>query len=118
MHTLLIDVVGPFSHVSHKGNKYIFVMMEIVNYCWLTATPNETATTIANILVDIFLISYGFATHLLSHRGLNFVSRRLSKLLSIVPGKLLLQITSHKPMVKSNDHTEFSVTNRSFHIVS
>ena len=84
MHTVSIDVVGPISPVSAKGNRYIFVVVDnFTNHIWLFATPDETSGTTAQILLNLFL-AYGFPVRLLSDRGSNFLSALVEELLRLL----------------------------------
>ena len=95
MQTVSIDVVGPFSPISKRGNRYIFVIVDnFTNYLWLHPVPDETATTTATILLDLFL-KHGFPVQNLSDRGANFVSEIVQELLRLFRVKTLRTTAYH-----------------------
>ena len=95
MNTVSVDVVGPFSPVSKRGNRYIFVVVDnFTNFLWLYATPDETALTTAQILLDLFL-AHGFPQRLLTDRGSNFISDVVAELLRLLRVKAAMTSSYH-----------------------
>ena len=95
MHTISVDVVGPFSPVSTHGNRYIFVVVDnFTNFIWLFATPDETAATTAQILLSLFLV-HGFPERLLTDRGSNFISDVVAELLRLLRVKAIMTSSYH-----------------------
>ena len=79
-----IPVGGPFHHVgvdilklplTEAGNCYVVVFLDYLTK-WVEAfpIPNQTAETIAHLLVNEIFCRHGAPEHLLSDRGTNFLS--------------------------------------------
>ena len=78
-----ISVSGPFDRVgvdvvqflpSHRGNKYAVVFMDyLTKWPEVYATPDQTAATIANLLVREIVTRHGVPSELLSDRGQAFL---------------------------------------------
>ena len=79
-----IQVGGPFRHVgvdvlqlplTESGNKYAVVFQDyLTKWVEAFAVPNQTAETIAKLLVEEIFCRHGAPEHLLSDRGANFLS--------------------------------------------
>ena len=91
-----IPVGGPFHRVgvdvlqlplTEAGNCYVVVFQDyLTKWVEAFATPNQTAETIAHLLVNEIFCRHGAPEHLLSDRGANFLSEHMQdvcKLLSI-----------------------------------
>ena len=82
-----IPVGGPFDRVgvdvlqlpkTRQGNKYAIVFMDyLTKWPEVYATPDQTAPTIAKILVEEVISRHGVPTELLSDRGPSFLSKLL-----------------------------------------
>lgn len=72
---LSLDAVCPVTHMSHHGDKLIFVMLgKFSNFRRLTARPDKTAIATANILLGISLC-HRLATQLLLDQVANFLPK-------------------------------------------
>ena len=79
-----IEVGGPFHRVgvdvlqlplTENGNKYVVVFQDyLTKWVEAFAVPNQTAETIAKLLVEEIFCRHGAPEHLLSDRGTNFLS--------------------------------------------
>ena len=91
-----IPVGGPFHRVgvdvlqlplTEAGNRYVVIFQDyLTKWVEAFATPNQTAETIAHLLVNEIFCRHGAPEHLLSDRGANFLSELVQdvcKLLSI-----------------------------------
>ena len=83
---IAIDIVGPMSHISSEGHKYILTIIDTATR-WPEAIPlrNVTSETICTALLDIFT-RYGFPDTILSDNGTQFTSQMtnaVTKLLDI-----------------------------------
>ena len=91
-----IPVGGPFHRVgvdilqlplTESGNRYVVVFLDyLTKWAEAFAIPNQSAPTIARILVEEIFCRHGAPEHLLSDRGANFLSelmQEVCKLLSI-----------------------------------
>ena len=73
--------------LTEAGNRYVVVFQDyLTKWVEAFATPNQTAETIAHLLVNEIFCRHGAPEHLLSDRGANFLSELVQdvcKLLSI-----------------------------------
>lgn len=79
-----IPIGGPFHRmgvdvlqlpVTESGNKYVVVFADyLTKWVEAFAVPNQSAETIAHILVEEIFCRHGTPEHLLSDRGANFLS--------------------------------------------
>ena len=82
-----IEVGGPFHRVgvdvlqlplTENGNRYVVVFQDyLTKWVEAFAVPNQTAETIAKLLVVEIFCRHGAPEHLLSDRGTNFLSSLL-----------------------------------------
>ena len=89
-----IPVGGPFHMVgvdvlqlppSFSGNKYAIVFMDyFTKWPEVFATSDQTAETIARLLVEHVISRHGVPEHLLSDRGPNFLSALLGEVMKLV----------------------------------
>ncbi|CAM4530866.1 unnamed protein product [Caretta caretta] len=71
---MAMDIVGPMSHPTGRGNKYILVMVDFsTRYPEVAALSNIEAETAARALLTIFS-RVGFPKEILSDRGANFIA--------------------------------------------
>jgi hypothetical protein len=81
--TIAMDIVGPMPK-SIAGNKYILVCMDyLTKFPECFAIEDQTADTIARILVEEIICRYGAPKQLLTDRGTNFMSEVMSKVTQI-----------------------------------
>ena len=79
-----IEIGGPFHRVgvdvlqlplTENGNRYVVVFQDyLTKWVEAFAVPNQTAETIAKLLVEEIFCRHGAPEHLLSDRGTNFLS--------------------------------------------
>jgi hypothetical protein len=98
-----IDVLGPLP-VTTKGNRYLLCIVDYYTR-WPIVFPmsNQTAPTIAKLLVEQVFLVYGFPATLLSDRGSNFLSIILAAVLNVFRVKKI-STTSYHP--QTNGLTE------------
>ena len=78
-HTVAVDVLGPLPQ-ARSGKKYIVVITDyLTKYVLAVATRDQTAGTIANVLMEKFL-EYGLPEKLITDNGSNFRSRLVEEL--------------------------------------
>ena len=78
-----VDIFGPIK-MSRKGNTVILVMTDfLTRYIWSHPLPNQTAPTIAQELLEIFL-NVGFPQQLVSDSRTNFTSTILNELCQLL----------------------------------
>lgn len=66
-----IDIVGPLPETA-KGNKYILTTQDLLTkFCTAYPLPDTNSTTIANMIVNKFIYTFGSPTELLSDQGSN-----------------------------------------------
>ncbi|KZR97708.1 Uncharacterized protein APZ42_007265, partial [Daphnia magna] len=71
---IAMDVVGPIQE-SVKGYKYILVLSDYASrFVFTFPMKNQTAQTIANILVNKLILKYGAPKIVLTDQGTNFLS--------------------------------------------
>ena len=85
-----IPVSGPFHRVgvdilqlplTTKGNRYVVVFMDyITKWPEAFAIPDQTAETIAKVLVEKVICRHGIPEELLSDRGANFLSSLIQEI--------------------------------------
>ena len=105
---ILISVAGPFDQVgvyviqfpcSHWVNRYAVVFMD---YMYLTkwpevfAIPDQTAATIAKLLVEEIVSRHGVPAEILSNRGKAFLSGIMQELKGLL-GFLKSNSTAYHP---------------------
>lgn len=73
--------------MTENGNRYVVVFLDyLTKWVEAFAIPDQSATTIARILVEEIFCRHGAPEHLLSDRGANFLSdlvQEVCRLLSI-----------------------------------
>ena len=89
-----IPVAGPFDRVgvdiiqfpkSHMGNKYAIVFIDyLTKWPEVFATPDQSALTIARILVENIVSRHGVPSELLSDRGAAFLSRLVKEVCKLL----------------------------------
>lgn len=81
-----IDVIGPISPSSRKGNRYVLTLVDMATrYPDAVALKTITTVEIAEALLEMFA-RYGVPKEILSDRGSNFTSdlmREINRLMSI-----------------------------------
>ncbi|KAK8771069.1 hypothetical protein V5799_025687 [Amblyomma americanum] len=92
-----IDIVGPISPVSAKGNRYVFTLVDVATR-YPDAIPLSTIDNIqvAEGLVEMFS-HYGFPREVLSDRGSNFTSELMKEVNRLLSVRQLLT-TPYHPM--------------------
>jgi len=89
-----IPVSGPFDRVgidviqfprSTKGNQYAVVFMDyLTKWPEVFAVPNQTAATIAQLLVEEIVSHHGVPTEILSDRGKAFLSSLMKEVVKLL----------------------------------
>ena len=84
-----IPVSGPWDRVgvdvlqlprSHNGNRYLIVFIDyLTKWVEAFAAPDQTALTIARLLVEEVVTRHGVPNTLLSDRGANFLSKLMAE---------------------------------------
>lgn len=97
---------GPFDRVgvdviqfakSHHGNRYAVVFMDyLTKWPEVFATKDQTALTIARLLVENVISRHGVPTEILSDRGPSFVSRLLEQV-CLLMGIKRVNTTAYHP---------------------
>ena len=78
-HTVAVDVLGPLPQ-TRNGKKYIVVITDyLTKYVLAVPTRDQTAETIAAVLMDKFL-EYGLPEKLITDNGTNFRSKLVEEL--------------------------------------
>ena len=78
-----VDVMGPLS-LTESGNKYIVVFLDyLTKWPEAFAIPDQTAQTIARLVVEQIVCRHGCPLELLSDQGSNFTSHLVSKICKI-----------------------------------
>ncbi len=78
------DIAGPFPETS-DGNKYIIAFINyLTKYAVTVAIPDGTATTIARVFVTSLFSVFGPPTVLLSDKGANFLSPKVTKVCKLL----------------------------------
>ena len=88
-----IPVSGPFDRIgvdvvqfpkSKRGNKYAIVFDYLTKWVEVFATPDQSALTIAKLLVEEIISRHGVPRELLSDRGAAFLSKLLHEIYSLM----------------------------------
>ena len=89
-----IEVGGPFHRVgvdvlqlpsTESGNRYVVVFQDyLTKWVEAFAVPNQTAETIAKLLVEEIVCRHGAPEHLLSDRETNFLSDLVCKVCQLL----------------------------------
>ena len=75
MERMAVDILGPLPQ-SRRGNKYIMVVADhFTKWVEAFAIPNQTAETIARVLVEEVVCRFGVPLQLHSDQGTNFESQ-------------------------------------------
>ena len=92
-----IPVAGPFDCVgvdviqfppTYDGNRYAIVFMDyLTKWPEVFAAPNQTAETIAQLLIEKIVCRHGVPAKLLSDRGANFLSELLEEIYRLLGTK-------------------------------
>ena len=101
-----IPVSGPFDRVgvdviqfvkSHQGNRYAVVFVDyLTKWPEVFATKDQTALTIAHLLVEYVISRHGVPTELLSDRGPAFTSQLLKEVCDLM-GIKKINTTAYHP---------------------
>jgi hypothetical protein len=85
-HRVAVDLVGPITPVSDRGNRYILTVVDYATrYPEAVALPHIETERVAEALIDVFS-RVGFPNEVLSDRGTQFTSglmKEVSRLVSI-----------------------------------
>ncbi|XP_060601263.1 uncharacterized protein LOC132754618 [Ruditapes philippinarum] len=77
---IAVDLIGPITPVSEKGNRYILTVVDYATrYPEAVALPRSETENIAEALLDIFA-RVGFPSEILSDRGSQFTSQLMEEL--------------------------------------
>ena len=89
-----IPVAGPFDHIgvdllhfpkSASGNKYAVVFIDyLTKWPEVFATPDQSALTIAKLLVENVVCRHGVPAQLLSDRGAAFLSQLMKEVCKVL----------------------------------
>ena len=82
---IAIDILGPLDPATARGNRYVLVVVDYLTK-WSEAYPlaNQTAETVAAILVEQFICRYGIPEQLHSDQGRNFESAIFTEMCSLL----------------------------------
>jgi len=90
---------------SHQGNRYAVVFVDyLTKWPEVFATKDQTALTIAHLLVEYVISRHGVPTELLSDRGLAFTSQ-LSKEVCDLMGIKKINTTAYHPQTERFNRT-------------
>lgn len=75
MDRVALDIMGPFP-ISNQGNRYVLVVGDVFTK-WIEAygIPDQTARTVANIVVNEFIARWGIPLEIHSDQGKTFESQ-------------------------------------------
>ena len=100
-----IPVSGPWDRVgvdvlqlprSHNGNRYLVVFIDyLTKWVEAFATPDQTALTIARLLVEEVVTRHGMPNTLLSDRGANFLPRLMAEVYRLLGVRKLTTVAYH-----------------------
>ena len=84
-----VDLVGPISPVSEKGNRYILAVVDFATrYPEAVALPKIETERVADALLEVF-IRVGFPREMFSDRGTQFTSDMMKEVSRLVSNKRL-----------------------------
>ena len=73
MHFNCMDIVGPISPVSSKGNRFCLTVMDMLTgYMMTVAIPNKSVETVAKAYMDHVYSIFGGSSHMLTDNGSEF----------------------------------------------
>ena len=88
-HRVAVDLIGPITPVSDKGNRYILTVVDYATrYPEAFALPKIETERVAEALLDIFS-RVGFPAEILSDRGTQFTSELMAEISRLVSVKQL-----------------------------
>ena len=80
-----VDILGPLDPVTTKGNRYVLVVVDyLTKWGEAYAIPNQTAETVARVIVDEFVCRYGMPEQLHSDQGRQFESELFTQMCSLL----------------------------------
>ena len=80
---IAIDIVGPLPE-TEKGNKYILTTQDqLTKFCTAYPLPDTSSATIADMIINKFIYTYGSPTELLSDQGSNISGETMKKVAKI-----------------------------------
>ncbi|KZR96634.1 Uncharacterized protein APZ42_008916, partial [Daphnia magna] len=95
---IAMDVVGPIQE-SVKGYKYILVLSDYASrFVFTFPMKNQTAQTIANILVNKLITKYGAPEIVLTDQGKNFLSNIVQEICKLFRIKQM-RTTAYHPQI-------------------
>ena len=90
-----IDLLGPFPN-SLNDNKHIIVATEyLTRFAIIKAIPDATAAEVALFLVENIVCSFGCPKEILSDRGVQFRSKLMDEVLSLMHTKRQMTTAYH-----------------------
>ncbi|XP_042147391.1 uncharacterized protein LOC120844553 [Ixodes scapularis] len=96
-HRVAIDIIGPITPKSSKGNRYILTMVDVATrYPDAVALKTIDTPQVAEALVEMFS-RYGVPKEILSDRGTNFTSNLMKEIGRLLSFRQLLT-TPYHPM--------------------
>ena len=73
MHFICMDIVGPISPVSTKGNRFRLIVVDMLTgYMMAVAIPNKSAETVAKAYIDHVYSIFGESSRMLTDNGSEF----------------------------------------------
>ena len=70
---ICMDIVGPISPVSSKGNKFCLTVVDMLTgYTMAVAIPNKSAETMVKAYMDHVYSIFGGSSHMLTDNGSEF----------------------------------------------
>ena len=96
MERIALDILGPFPE-SDEGNKYVLVIADYyTKFVEAYPMPDETASTIARILVEEFICRYGTPKEIHTDQGRQFESKLFTEVCKLL-GIKKTRTTSFNP---------------------
>ena len=73
MQFICMDIVGPISPVSFKGNRFCLTVIDMLTgYTMAVAIPNKSAETVVKVYMDHFYSIFGGSSSMLTDNGSKF----------------------------------------------
>lgn len=98
-----LDILGPF-HKTPAGNRYVLTIIDhFSRYVCMIAMPNQQANTVAQALVNNWLLKFGVPDTIVTDQGTNFMSDLFKQLCHLLRVRKLRTSPLHP---QSNGRTE------------
>ena len=84
MQTIYVDTYGPMP-LSPKGNRYLLTVEDaFTKYTQCLPMPSKDSRTVANVLVNNFLLKFGVPSEIHSDRGTEFTSALFEEMMDLL----------------------------------